>query len=397
MATQRAKPVQGQNRPAPPRQPAPPHQVWLMVGADDFQLDTLARRQIDELLPPAEQAFGLETFDAAAETVAAAAVILRRIIAALRTPTMFAARRLIWVRNASFLDDTIISRGKDIVPLARELAGLVAGGLPPEQFLIITAASVPAKSPLADACARHGALVKEEAAKPWQRQAQSAAYAARALKQAGLQADAAAVEKLVTRVGPDTRQMHQEIAKLAIYLGDRKQVTPEDIAEIVSASRDYFVWDLEDAVATGDLRQALEILRRLLFQREDPIRLVNTLESRFRYLLILQEAVREGWLRPGAGKAFGNPALPPELAAVFAGDRRMANPYTRNILAQQAAKFNPAALLRARGQIMAARLKLVSSSAPPEMIMEQLILRLCRRPRRAAAARPDRSPAGRRP
>lgn len=397
MATQRAKPTQGQHRPAPPRQPGTPSQVWLMVGADDFQLDTLARRQIDELLPPAEQAFGLETFDAAADTVAAAAAILRRIIAALRTPTMFAARRLIWVRNASFLDDSIISRGKDIVPLARELAELVDGGLPPEQFLIVTAGSVPSKSPLADACARHGALVKEEAAKPWQRQAQSVAYAARALKQAGLQADAAVVEKLVTRVGPDTRQMHQEIAKLAIYLGDRKQVRPEDITEIVSASRDYFVWDLEDAVANGDLRQALEILRRLLFQREDPIRLVNTLESRFRYLLILQEAVREGWLRPGAGKAFGSPALPPELAAVFAGDRRMANPYLRNILVQQAAKFNAAALLRARGQIMAARLKLVSSSAPPEMILEQLILRLCRRPRRAAAARADRSPAGRRP
>ncbi len=380
MPTKRAR---NDAKPADSPRPGQSCRTWLMVGPDDFQLDTLARRQIDQLLPPAEQAFGLETIDAAAGTVGEAAAILRRLLETLRTPAMFAKRRLVWARNAAFLDDKIISRGKEILPLAGELATLIAAGLPPEQYLIVTASGVQPNSPLANAFAKHGALLRQEAAKPWRRQEESLAHAARELRQAGLTASPATVAKLVARVGADTRQLHQEIIKLAIYLGARRQVEPDDIGEVVSATRDYFVWDLEDAAAQGNLPQALAILRRLLFQREDPIRLVNTLETRFRYLLILEEAVRNGWITPRPGKVAGGAALPPQLSKVFEGDRRMANPYTRNILAQQAAKFNSAALLRARRDILTARQLLVSSRTPPALIMDLLIIKLCR-----LAARP---------
>ncbi len=384
MATKRSRNAAAPAAPPPTGQSC---QAWLMIGPDDFQLDNLAHRQVDQLLPPAEQAFGLETFDAAAGTVSEAAAVLRRILETLRTPAMFAKRRLVWARNAAFLDDKIISRGKEVVPLVDALAELIAAGLPPDQYLIITSSGVQAKSALANAFDRHGALLRQEAAKPWRRQEESLAHAARELQQAGLAASPATVAKLVDRAGGDPRRLHQEILKLAIYLGTRRQVEPGDIGEIISATRDYFVWDLEDAAAQGNLAKALAILRRLLFQREDPIRLVNTLETRFRYLLILEEAVRQGWISPRPGKVAGGAALPPQLSKVFEGDRRMANPYTRNILAQQAARFSSAALLRARRDILATRQLIVSSRTPPALIMELLIIRLSRH---AAAARTRR-------
>jgi DNA polymerase-3 subunit delta len=291
---------------------------------------------------------------------------------------MFAARRLVWARNASFLSDKTISRGKDVVPLVTELAAIISAGLPPEQHLIITAAEAPAKSPLTDAFAKHGAVLQQETPKPWRRQEASLAHATRELRQVGLSADPATVATLVRRVGAETRQLHQEVIKLSVYMGDRKQVAPEDIAAVVSTTRDYFVWDLEDAVVQGNLREALIILRRLLFQREDPIRLVNTLETRFRYLLILQEAVQNGWINPKGGKTYGGGSLPPQLAGIFDGDRRMANPYTRNILAQQAADFSHDALLKALRQILTVRQQLVSSRTPPALLMEMLLIRLCR-------------------
>ncbi|MGI6086541.1 MAG: DNA polymerase III subunit delta [Kiritimatiellia bacterium] len=363
---------------ATPPHPANDRQAYLITGGDDYLLDTVAREQINRLLPTAEQEFGLETFDAEAETVAEAAAVLRRLLEALRMPTMFAARRLVWARNASFLSDKTISRGKDVVPLVTELAAIISAGLPPEQHLIITAAEAPAKSPLTDAFAKHGAVLQQETPKPWRRQEASLAHATRELRQVGLSADPATVATLVRRVGAETRQLHQEVIKLSVYMGDRKQVAPEDIAAVVSTTRDYFVWDLEDAVVQGNLREALIILRRLLFQREDPIRLVNTLETRFRYLLILQEAVQNGWINPKGGKTYGGGSLPPQLAGIFDGDRRMANPYTRNILAQQAADFSHDALLKALRQILTVRQQLVSSRTPPALLMEMLLIRLCR-------------------
>jgi DNA polymerase-3 subunit delta len=382
MAAKRAKTTSATTTPP---HPANDHQAYLITGGDDYLLDTLAREQINRLLPPAEQEFGLETLDAEAETVAEAVAVLRRLLEALRMPTMFAARRLVWARNASFLSDKTISRGKDVVPLVAELAAIISAGLAPEQYLIITAAEAPAKSQLTAAFAKHGAVLQQETPKPWRRQEASLAHATRELRQAGLSADSATVATLVRRVGAETRQLHQEIIKLSVYMGDRKQVAPEDIAAVVSTTRDYFVWDLEDAVVQGNLREALTILRRLLFQREDPIRLVNTLETRFRYLLILQEAVQNGWINPKAGKTYGGGSLPPQLAGIFEGDRRMANPYTRNILAQQAAGFTHAALLKALRQILTVRQQLVSSRTPPALLMEMLLIRLCRKPTRSRA------------
>lgn len=356
----------------------PENQIWLLVGPDDFQLDTLAREQIAKILSPPEQTFGLETIDASTVTVTETADVLRKVIAALSTPYMFAERRLLWVRNASFLADSVMSRAKEVSLFTDRLAELVKNGLPAEQFLIITAGSVPAKSGFVNACAKHGTVVKQEAVKPWHQQSKAAGYAKQELARVGLTAASNVVEKLAAQAGFDSRQLHQEIFKLSVYLDNRTQVTLEDIDDIVIVSRDFFVWDLEDAIISGNLKQALEILRRLLFQKEEPIRIVNSLEIKFRALAILREAIDRGLISSESSRYAAAQDTPQELKAVFAEDRRLANPYTRGILLRQTVNYTARSLSRAQDHILNTRQLLVSGSTPPQFLMERLIILLCR-------------------
>ncbi|MCA1808103.1 MAG: DNA polymerase III subunit delta [Lentisphaerae bacterium] len=373
------------DRPSPSRsQPSTYQQTWLIVDNDDFLAEQRARAKINQWLTPEAQPFGLETFPGTAATIAEAGTVLRALLAGLRAPDLFAARRVLWWRNAAMLDNGTLLRNREIKALLAELAQ-AAAALPPELFLIITAPAADDKWTLARNCKQNDTLIQAKPVKPWNRDNLAAGFAEQALRQAGLKANRDVINALVARVGTDTRNMQQEITKLDIYLGERRTVTVADIEAIVSPGRDFFVWDLEDAVADRALVKALTILRRLLFQKEDPIRLVNSLDIRFRNMLILRAAVDQGWLKPpDPGRRFSaGGTLHPQLQEALSVDRRLLNPYLRDMLLQRAVHFSVPELVAARQLTLQVREQLVSSSLPGALLMERLLIRLCRKRRTA--------------
>ena len=87
--------------------------------------------------------------------------------------------------------------------------------------------------------------------------------------------------------------------------------------EIASPSRESAAWDLAERVAGRDLRGAMDVFRHLMFQREEPIWLINLVEARFREMAVLRDARERGWVRP-AGRLvrciLGPGAAPPHAA-----------------------------------------------------------------------------------
>jgi DNA polymerase III delta subunit len=179
----------------------------------------------------------------------------------------------------------------------------------------------------------------------------------------------------------------QETAKLATYLGGRREVQDADIETITSTSRDLFAWDLADAVGMRDLPRSLTVLRQLLFQREEPIGLISGLEGRFRQLLIFREALDNRWiaLQPMGHDNFKLTFadLPEALATQFkqalASEKGTPlHPFVAGKLAGQATRFTRPEIDQRRDWLLASRRQLVSSVIPGPLILEYLILKLCR-------------------
>ncbi|TFH42508.1 MAG: DNA polymerase III subunit delta [Lysobacterales bacterium] len=357
--------------------------LYLICGDDEYLVSTKAQERVAELVPPADREFGLEIIDGAADTVDAALAALRRLKEAMQTASFFTAQRVIWFKDVSFLIDNVVGKSTAVKERVTEIAELIKAGLMPGQILLVTAPKVHKRYAFYKACKSAGKI--EEFAVPEKAHTAEAGAKTRAqtlIKEAGLKMPAAAFETFMARAGVETRSIVNELQKLSLYLGDRREVKTEDVMAVVCASRSALAWDLADAVGDRKLAEAIGIARQLLFQKQSAVGLLIALENRVRDLMIHREALEKGWLR-GRDTHYKWGNLPPEVNAAMSEsmtrDPRATHPFRIGILGEQARHFTRADLRRCRGAVLEAHRTLVSSSLPAAVVLELLLVRMLAR------------------
>ncbi len=87
-----------------------------------------------------------------------------------------------------------------------------------------------------------------------------------------------ALNLFVTYGGTAARELGNEIDKLILYAGERddKTFTYNDVAEVVGVSREYTVFELQKALAEGNVRQASGIALMML-KDDSPVPMINAL------------------------------------------------------------------------------------------------------------------------
>ncbi len=376
MATRTSTPAAARTAHGAGRQPPPLH---LFFGGDEYLVARAARAALDALCPPDDQALGVEEVDGRADNAEQAVAALRRCLDAARTSSLFGGRKAVWFRDATFLASVKLMKAAAVSPWLAELTELLRAGLPSGHVLVISAPGVDKRTALFKACKAAGE-VREFAVsdKAYLAVREARPRAREAFEAAGLRAGADVIEALLERAGTDTRQIVQEVAKLAAYLGGRKTATEEDVREIVSPCREAVGWDYADAVAAGKAAAALTILGRLLYQGANGIQLVSALEWRFRELLVMEACLDRGWLAAGPrGPSWSDdPEAGDLLGSLGTRDPRGQHPYRVGILARQARGFRPGVIRRAQAVIVETREAMVSGFAAPERLLEFLTVRL---------------------
>jgi len=66
---------------------------------------------------------------------------------------------------------------------------------------------------------------------------------------------------LVDHIGNDLSRIENEIDKIAINLGKRKNITETDVEQYVGVSKDFNVFELQTALATKNLSKAIRIIQ----------------------------------------------------------------------------------------------------------------------------------------
>jgi len=66
---------------------------------------------------------------------------------------------------------------------------------------------------------------------------------------------------LVDHIGNDLSRMHNEIEKVVVNLSNRKSITEDDIENYVGISKDFNVFELQEAIAAKDLPKAIRIIQ----------------------------------------------------------------------------------------------------------------------------------------
>ncbi|HWL10861.1 MAG TPA: DNA polymerase III subunit delta, partial [Planctomicrobium sp.] len=103
-----------------------------------------------------------------------------------------------------------------------------------------------------------------------------------------------AAELLPTLAGNGLGLLDQELSKLTSYVGDRQQITAEDVRTLVGGWKAETTWSMVDAIRDGNAGEAIACLNKLLYAGEPGPKILGGLNYVFRKVALATEQSRRG-------------------------------------------------------------------------------------------------------
>jgi DNA polymerase-3 subunit delta len=226
-------------------------------------------------------------------------------------------------------------------------------------------------------------------------------------------------EHICAITGFDLRTFSQNLEKLAVYVGERPEITVGDARKVLARTRSDPIFELTNALFQRDADGALFYLQRMLKQELQPLQILGAIINQLRKLLLAKDFVTTAgsgaWV-PGmaygrfkntvmpllqsqdqalatrlaqwsqalktndapSGRAKRGRGKPPSLKSdlVLAKSPQSAYPVYQLLL--KADKFGLTDLLSCLKRVQRADLRLKSSRVDPVLVLENLVIRICR-------------------
>jgi len=151
----------------------------------------------------------------------------------------------------------------------------------------------------------------------------------------GVKIEPAAVTRLVEAVGDDLSRLSLAVEQLGLYAGDRP-VTADDVDELIADTRERSVFELTDAIGSGDRARALAAVGSLCDQRESAVGVVVMLARHIRQMSLIHAMRKLGVPKQELPSRVGAP------------------PFVVDKLIAQARSYSPAVLSRVTQRLAAA-------------------------------------------
>ncbi len=114
--------------------------------------------------------------------------------------------------------------------------------------------------------------------------AELTSYVTNAFRDAGKECDERTAEYLIFTVGADAGLLRNEVWKIAAHAGDRPAVTADDVSVLATPSTECTVFQMVDAVVSGQKQKALLLARNQLLNGEEPAGMLAMLLRQYRLL-----------------------------------------------------------------------------------------------------------------
>lgn len=274
------------------------------------------------------------------------------IVRAARTLPMFAAQRLILVREAEHFSAQALEL---FLPLLEQPVGTTC--------LVITAEKLDGRTRFARLAKKSGSWVDVQ---PLGGRALINFVATEGQRRGHLVTSSDA-QLLVDTLGSDLLTLDDALERLSLYVGEGAPITRTAIESVVVHLPLATIWDLVDGVSSTDVERAMAALESLLDLAEPPLRIVAMLARQFRILVRMKDALRS--------------ESDPQSAARRAG----APPFKALELAKASRSLDVSQLRSAFIELANLDRSLKSSRCPAEVLMQQAVLRLSQKAAHAAS------------
>jgi DNA polymerase III subunit delta len=317
-----------------------PDPLYLILGDDEAEMSRLAS-EIAGVVEDELRAFNLERLYANEKGVTPASIVEsarvlpmmtdRRVVVVLRAERILKPRRR-GKEGKEREEDT----GMDEAPADTDVLDAYAKAPLPETTLVLVAADVDRTRRLYKTLQKTATIVEcwglkggRDARVDLRQAARQAEVLVKgAVAEAGQQIDASAARLVAERAGTDIARLRGDLERLLLYTAGKPRITLDDVQQVVSAETAQDDWAVTSAIQRGDTAEALRQMALAMDGGAVPYMILGQL----------------GWFVREKLSATDPRRIPPAIDALFRTD-----------------------------------LDLKSSGGDPRVLLERLVVELCRR------------------
>lgn len=312
--------------------------IYLFQGQETFLIEECLERFKQMLIPPESVDFNIDKFSGKDLTAA-------DVLDQAQTVPFLSKWRLLIITD---LDAVPAATQKQLLPYLSHPN--------PSTCLIMTASKLDSRTKLGQVLKKNGEIVQfwklfDRDLPQW--------VSSRA-RLYGCRISLQAAAYLADVVGNELRQLDNELKKVMAYAHDG-EITPAVVERVVGDVRERDIFEMINAVSSGNLSEALRILHQLLVEGEEPLKILALLSRQFRLL----------W------KAKASLVEHKSLSATQIASKIGVSPRIAENLLKQAQRFSQIKLKNGLKRMYDVDVALKSSTNSPNILLEDLFIDLC--------------------
>jgi DNA polymerase III subunit delta len=358
----------------------------LICGDDEFAVKQRTK-EIYQIWSEELGGMDHEIIDASVSNSGDALNAISKLREALQTLPFFGSGKVVWLRDCNFLGDERAASAQAVTETLNEVADELKNFKWQNVRLLISAGKVDKRKTFFKTLDKIGSVESFAALsaddKDWVERAEVAARTA--IRERKKEISEEALSELVSRVGPNARQLETEIEKLSLFAGDRKKIEFADVAAICSQNKTAKAFALGDALGDRDLPRLLKRLDEELWEtkfdsKKSEIGLLYGLIGKIRAMLLLKEMLREGWIKPTNDYNNFKSQLERVPKDKLPEDKKFnplaLNPYVLYKVLPQVKKYTQNELVRAMDLLLRCNQRLVSSGLDETLVLQQALAQI---------------------
>lgn len=165
---------------------------------------------------------------------------------------------------------------------------------------------------------------------------------------------------LISEIGASTDMLAREIEKLCAFAIDEEVITKAHIDEISYKSLESNIFKMVDYMSKKDAEKSLSILRNLLFQKEDHLRILGMIIRQYRLLYLVLLSLKSNK---------SNSEI--ERSLKISG-------FVLQNFVKQSRGYNEKDLIKSLNLCLEKDFEIKSGKYPPDLGLEMLIVELCK-------------------
>lgn len=245
---------------------ATPHHLsplYVIAGKEDYECKEATQLLLNFLVPAAQQDLALKVWDGTS-------VNEGELITDLYSQSFFTDKRVILIKNVDKLKKSVQEElEKYIKKISRS------------QHLILCTSTLVRNSNFYKLLEKEGIVLDFAELKPWDKEKRLIEWLGKKIANVRKLMPYQVCQKFVKQVGMDQHAIANELDKLLCYIGERQEITWQDVENICTLTSSESIWQMGEAIFSRNTVLSLKIIKNLLLEGQPFLQLLRQIRSQF--------------------------------------------------------------------------------------------------------------------